>query len=69
MFLPSVARFWLSTHKNTTTMNHHAQRRRYVAPDVTVLDTAAERGFAVTSSSIEDVGESDFGSGSADFWQ
>lgn len=56
-------------NKNTTTMNHHIQRRRYVAPAVTAFDTAVERGFAVTSSSIEDVGESDFGSGSADFWQ
>lgn len=49
--------------KNTT------QRRRYIRPEVTSIDAVVERGFAVSSSSIEGIGESDFGPGSNDFWQ
>lgn len=44
-------------------------RSPYAKPEVTVLDATVEGGFAVTSSAIEGVGESDFGSDPADFWQ
>ncbi len=50
-------------------MGHSHSRRPYLKPEAALLRVAAERGFAVTSSSLEGVGESDFGSDSADFWQ
>ena len=65
----ALARFWLSTHKKPNAMKHTREHRKYIKPELDILRTVVERGFAVTSSSTEDVGESDFGADSSQFWQ
>lgn len=50
-------------------MKHTRKHRKYIKPELGIFRTVVERGFAVTSSSTEDVGESDFGADSSQFWQ
>lgn len=50
-------------------MKHTREHRKYIKPELDILRTVVERGFAVTSSSTEDVGESDFEADSSQFWQ
>lgn len=50
-------------------MKQISKHRKYIKPRLDIVNTVVERGFAVTSSSTEDVGESDFGADSSQFWQ
>lgn len=64
-----LARFWLSPHTKPNAMKQISEHRKYIKPRLDIVNTVVERGFAVTSSSTEDVGESDFGADSSQFWQ